>query len=113
MNNCEYPAKFENDLIGVKCIEDIEHRKPLCFIPYKMIISVGKIKNHPVLKNIIINYPDVFSLDQNTSSDQICLTLFIFYQITLGEQSYWYPYLCQLPVVKFSCHWNDEDINFL
>ena len=39
------------------------------------------------------------------------LTLFIFYEITLGRQSYWYPYLLLMPLVEFSCNWARHEIN--
>lgn len=38
----EYPAYFEGGLLGVRCKEDIEHREGFLYVPYKMLISVGK-----------------------------------------------------------------------
>ena len=41
MPKLEYPAKFENGLVGIKCKEDIEHREAFIFVPFKIIISVN------------------------------------------------------------------------
>jgi hypothetical protein len=42
MPKLEYPYKFEGGLIGMRCTDDINHREAFCFIPYKMIMCVGK-----------------------------------------------------------------------
>ena len=43
MPKLEYPAKFENGLIGIKCVENIENREVFLAIPYKMLICVSNI----------------------------------------------------------------------
>ena len=53
MPKLEYPAYFEGGLLGVRCKEDIEHREAYLFVPYKMLMSVGKAQKHPVLGEII------------------------------------------------------------
>ena len=40
MPKLEFPAFFENGLLGVKCKEDINHREAYLFVPYKMKLSV-------------------------------------------------------------------------
>ena len=40
MPKLEYPAKFENGVIGVRCCEDIENREAFLAVPYKMILNV-------------------------------------------------------------------------
>ena len=42
MPKLEYPYKFDGGLIGMRCTDDINHREAFCFIPYKMIMCVGK-----------------------------------------------------------------------
>ena len=42
MPKLEYPYKFEGGLVGMRCKDDINHREAFCFIPYKMIMCVGK-----------------------------------------------------------------------
>ena len=43
MPKLQYPAYFENGLIGVKCLNDIENREAFLYVPYKMIISIDKL----------------------------------------------------------------------
>ena len=38
------------------------------------------------------------------------LTLFLFYEMTLGVKSYWFPYLRLMPDVDFSASWDDTDL---
>jgi hypothetical protein len=57
MPKCEYPAYFENGLIGVKCKEDIHHREIYIYVPYKMLMSVKGTLEHPILGSIIQKYP--------------------------------------------------------
>jgi len=56
----EWPANF-NGLPGMKCIEDIEHREGFLFVPFKMMITLGKALNHPVLEGIILQNPHIFT----------------------------------------------------
>ena len=57
MPKCKYPAFFENGLVGVECVEDIQHREPYVYIPYKMLITVKHTIEHPILGPIIKNNP--------------------------------------------------------
>jgi len=38
----EYPAYFEDGLLGVRCKEDINHREAYLFVPLKMMMTVTK-----------------------------------------------------------------------
>ena len=65
MPKCEYPAYFEDGLIGVRCKEDIQHREPLIYVPYKMLMSVKDTLEHPVLGPIIKQFPECFEEEYN------------------------------------------------
>jgi hypothetical protein len=52
----------------------------------------------------------VFDETENADWEQFTLTLFLFYELSLGQRSYWFPYLIQMPTVQFTCHWSQEDI---
>lgn len=108
MNKVEYPASF-NGLVGVSCKETIKHREAFMFIPYKMLLSVGKAKNHRVIGKIIRDNPQMFGIEAR-DWEQMTLTLFLFYEISRGKESYWYPYLMQMPVVQFTCLWTKDEI---
>ena len=43
MPKIEYPAYFENGLIGARCTEDIKNREAFLFVPLKMMFSVYKV----------------------------------------------------------------------
>ena len=63
MPKLEYPATFENGMIGARCTEDIPSRTAFLFVPYKMMLSVSKLRQHEVLGKIIKDYPEVFSAE--------------------------------------------------
>lgn len=65
MPKLEYPYKFQGGLIGMRCSDDIDHREAFCFIPYKMIMCVGKALNHPILSKIIQENELVFHENDN------------------------------------------------
>lgn len=60
MPKLEYPAYFENGLLGVKVKETIENREAYLYVPYKMMLSVTKIQNDPVLGPIVSENPQCF-----------------------------------------------------
>ena len=93
MPKVQYPAYFENGLLGMRCIEDIQNREAFIFVPYKMVISRAKIENHAVLGEIIEKCPQCFLQEQNSDSKTLILILGLLYEISLGKESYWYPYL--------------------
>ena len=39
------------------------------------------------------------------------MVLLLLYELTLGKNSYWYPYLRLMPTVRFSCFWTQEEID--
>ena len=93
MPKIKYPKYFEDGLIGVECTDDIRHREAFLFVPVKMLLTVKKAKEHPVLSKVIEDNPDVFSSEKNQDSDHFILVLFLFYETCLGTQSFWFPYI--------------------
>ena len=65
MPKMEYPAFFEGGLIGARAKEDINHREAFLYVPYKILISVGKAQAHPVLAHIIAQNPECFDEEEN------------------------------------------------
>ena len=51
---------FENDGLGARVTQDIEHREAFSMTPYKIIMSCKKIREHPVLGPICKRYPACF-----------------------------------------------------
>ena len=110
MPKMEYPAYFEGGLLGVRCKEQVEHREAYMFIPLKMVMSLAKAQQHPVLKPIIAENSECFDAEENGDYEQLTLALFMFYEITLGRRSYWYPYLRLMPDVEFTSSWSQEEM---
>jgi hypothetical protein len=104
MPKLEFPAFFENDeLLGVRCKEDIQHREAYLYVPYKMLLSVKSTQAHPVLGPIVSAHPEAFDRDEVDEWDQMILSLALFYEMTLGKSSYWYPYMISMSEGKFLC----------
>lgn len=95
----EFPAYFEDGLLGVRCKEDIQHREVYLYVPYKMLLSVKDTHSHPVLGKIVAAHPRYFSDRGRESWEQLTLALRLVYEITLGKASYWYPYIRLMPDV--------------
>lgn len=110
MPKMEYPAFFEGGLIGTKCIEDIKHREAYLFVPLKIMMTIDKVLNHPVLSGIVAAHPEAFSEEDNQDYEQLSLCLFLFYEMSLGQKSFWYPYLRLMPIVEFTCLWDEKEI---
>lgn len=83
----------------MRCKEEVKHREAYIYIPLKMVISTGKAIIHPVVGRIIRENKQVFYEEENADWEQMTLCLFIFYEMTLGRKSYWYPYLRLMPEV--------------
>ena len=113
MPKLEFPAFFENGLLGVKCKEDIEHREAYLYVPYKMKLSVKQTQDHPILGPVIKAHPESFEEDEADEWEQMILTLALFYEMTLGEKSYWYPYMVSMPEERFLCKWDAYDLEML
>ena len=84
MPKLEYPAIFENGLIGIRIKEDIANREAYLYVPYKMSITVSKILENPILRPIIDSNPQCFHEYMEIDWQLFVLTLGIIYEITLG-----------------------------
>jgi len=60
MPKLEFPATFENGLVGMKCKETIENREAYLYVPYKMMLSAKMVSSDPVLGPLISENPECF-----------------------------------------------------
>ena len=60
MPKIQYPAVFENGLTGMSCKENIESGEAMIMVPQKMVMSISKAKNHPILKVVYEENANVF-----------------------------------------------------
>ena len=93
MPKLQYPAIFEGGLIGTKVTQEITHREAYLAIPFKMMITITKATDDPVIGPIVKENLDLLD------TDQIVLALFMLYEVTKGKSSYWYPYLRTMPEI--------------
>ena len=111
MPKLEYPAYFDDGLIGVRCKEDIQHREAFLFVPYKIMMCTKKAQNDLICGPIILDHPYIFNESfANTDWEQFTLTLFIFSEMVKGKESFYYPYLRTMPDVEFSASWDEHVI---
>jgi hypothetical protein len=50
MPKLEFPAFYDEDLVGVAAKETIKHREVLLGIPYSVLLTTEKALSDPVLK---------------------------------------------------------------
>ena len=62
---------------------------------------------------IVSAHPEAFEEDQIDEWEQMTLALALFYEMTLGQSSYWYPYMISMPEGKFLCKWDIYDLELL
>lgn len=92
MPKLEYPATFDNGLLGMRCKEHIHHREACLAVPLKLTFSVDKARKHDVLSSIIAQHKDIFN-----SYEDLILALALVYEMNLGEKSFWFTYIQILP----------------
>lgn len=117
MNKLEFPAEFQDGLVGVRVTEDIEHNESFLFVPYEVILSVSKAQEDKAINSIILEHPECFSEDKDGpehTGDHMILVLALMYHIAQGTQSPLLPYLRILPFdQEMSCEWSIEDMEKL
>lgn len=113
MPKLKYPAYFAGGVIGIKCSEDIQHHEVYMAIPYKMIFSTDKVQQHQVLAPVIMRYPNCFDKDTTQEWQHLSLTLGILYEISLGKEGYWYPWIRQMLDVETRYSWDDKELEMV
>ena len=101
----EFPAKFNDGVVGIKANKPIGHRKAFVKVPYKCIMSLNKVKEHEELKVVLKENPKLFSDEHCDDAEQRALFIFILYERQKGDESFWKPYLDVMPDVEFFSHW--------
>jgi hypothetical protein len=107
MSKLDYPATFDQGLVGVKAKKDIEHREAFLYVPFKMLITMELVHNHPEVGHVFKDNPGLFT-KKHDDFEQLTLALFMMYEYQKGKESFWFPYLNLLPDVEFFCHWKQK-----
>ena len=77
MPKLEYPAFFNGDIIGTRCRDNIMHNEAFLFVPYKMVITVNKVRNTEILKPIFEENPKIFT--NEPKGIELVLTMGLLY----------------------------------
>ena len=83
----KWPVWFDDEYAGVQVLEDIENREAFALIPYKIILSCRRTREHPILGAICKKYPSCFEEGKADDWEQLTLTLAVLYEMTLGLKS--------------------------
>ncbi len=81
MPKLQYPAYFEGGLIGARVTHEIAHREAFLYVPYKVLITLGKAISHPIVGRILAQNPACFEEGKNDDWEQFTLALFLFYEM--------------------------------
>lgn len=96
---------------------EIQHNEAFMFVPYHLIISVTKTQSHKVLGSVVLEHPECFSDEKDEPEhtwEHMILVLAIMYELTLGKNSKWEPYLKMLPFdADLTCDWSQEDMEMV
>ena len=79
MPKLEYPAVFEQGLLGVRAKEPIEHREAFLFVPFKMLITLELAQEHPIIGHVYKENPQLFTKDHDYY-EQLTLAVFMIYE---------------------------------
>ena len=77
------------------------------------MLSITKVQNDSILGPIVFEHPECFDEEKGHDWEQLTLALGLIYEMTKGKDSYWYPYLRQMPDVEFSSSWADHELEML
>ena len=78
-----------------------------------MHINVKDTILHNILSPIIESNPEMFETSESRDCDIIILCLRVFYEMTLGQSSYWYPYLRMIPEVESVNNWKQNEMEMI
>lgn len=111
----DYPAIFVFDdtketLTGAVCKEEIKPREAICYVPNKLFLSTEKARNSEIAE-ILSAHEDVFVAYQER--DFMVLCLYLIFERSKGEESFWHPYFEIVELVDLPSQWDDEVIDKL
>ena len=105
----EYPAAFENGLVGLAAKRKIEPYTAYLFIPNTCIISIDRVKACAELRPVFQSH-SIFS-DDHPDQEQILLATFLLYHKLQGAQSFWHPYIAVMNSSDLVCDWEESEVN--
>ena len=112
----KYPVLFgsgDSQFPGLLATEQIEKNEVMIRVPAKLIISTKKAYDCKELQHIYYDNPEVFGKHTSLGEDNV-LDAFLLYHMSLGKDSFFYPYLQILPEEPdILMNWDEEDLEWL
>ena len=87
-----YPTAFGDDgkLVGISTKRTIGFNECFLFVPAKLIICDENFIKHPKLGPLIEQHEEL--RNELFATYHCLMVFFILYELTKGEDSFWYPY---------------------
>jgi hypothetical protein len=105
----EYPAVFEDNLIGMRAREPIKHKEMILAAPYKVLLSNEKAKSDPSIGIIFEENKDFFGRDNEVTASSNCImVVHMLHEYQKGKNSFWHPFLDNIPEANFFDYWDKK-----
>ena len=78
-----------------------------------MILSLRKFENSGILGPIIKEHPECFHVQGRKDWETMTMALGLFYHVSLGKESLWYPYMRLLLDKPFEEEWQEKELEML
>ncbi len=78
-------------------------------IPNTCIISTTRVRNTPILKDVIADNPHLFL--KHPDADQLTLAVFLLAEAIKGQDSFWSPYIDVMNESDLVSFWKPEEVD--
>lgn len=95
---------------GVGTSQSIPHKTVIIAVPSKLVITVPRCYNDPILKPLFKANDDLFDYEAEEDAEFNILTVFIMYNKLNLESSPWKPYLKTIAKPETAVDWPDQDL---
>jgi hypothetical protein len=88
-----YPAYFgrkNNGVVGIAARKNISNNYGIIAVPYRLVITVEKVKEDEELGKIISENPNIFQINEEAAFS--ILTLFVCKELIKEKKSFYAPY---------------------
>ena len=94
-------------LIGCSAKENIEKNEAIVYVPNKLLITVERARTSEI-GFVFDNHESIFKA--TTDRDTLTLILFVMYEQSKGQDSFWYPYFQAVDPGALACYWDNLSI---
>lgn len=106
MDKVDFPAVFSG-VCGAKANSDIEPNEAFVYVPNKLIVSVEAARKSE-LSDVFRSHDALFV--SNIDRDYFILVVFVLFERTKGDKSFWHPYFEAVNPGSYTSLWPDNVI---